>query len=77
MPNFIKSATTVSNGTIKRNNFLIGVDTSLVYGPTSTTSFWNGITPPSGGYTVYEQKASQGPSIRTAASEASLRNRLS
>ena len=34
MPNVIKSATTVSNGTIKRNNFLIGVNTSVDYGPT-------------------------------------------
>jgi uncharacterized delta-60 repeat protein len=33
MPNLIKSATTVSNGTIKRNDFLIAVDTSLQYGP--------------------------------------------
>lgn len=72
MPNFIKSATTVSNGTIKRNNFLIGVDTSLVYGPTSTTDFWNGITPPTNGYTVYAQKASQGPSIRTASNDSEL-----
>jgi uncharacterized delta-60 repeat protein len=36
MPNLIKSATTVSNGTIKRNNFLIAVDTSLQYGPNFT-----------------------------------------
>ena len=72
MPNFIKSATTVSNGTIKRNNFLIGVNTSVIYGPTSTTDFWNGIVPPSGGYTVYAQKASQGPSIRTASNDSEL-----
>jgi hypothetical protein len=72
MPNVIASATTVSNGTIKRNNFLIGVNTSVIYGPTSTTSFWNGITPPSGGYTVYEQKSSQGPSIRTASNDSEL-----
>jgi hypothetical protein len=29
MGNVVKSATTVSNGTIKRNNFLIGTNTSL------------------------------------------------
>lgn len=72
MPNFIKSASTVSNGTIKKNNFLIAVNTSLEYGPTSSTNFWNGITPPSGGYTVYQQKASQGPSIRTASNDVEL-----
>ena len=36
MPNLIKSATTVSNGTIKRNDFLIAVNTSLQYGPNFT-----------------------------------------
>jgi hypothetical protein len=72
MPNFIKSATTVSNGTIKRNNFLLGVNTSVIYGPTSSTDFWGGIVPPSGGYTVYQQKASQGPSIRTATNDSEL-----
>jgi hypothetical protein len=72
MPNFIKSATTVSTGTIKKNNFLIAVNTSLEYGPTSSTNFWSGITPPSGGYTVYQQKASQGPSIRTATNDSEL-----
>lgn len=72
MPNFIKSATTVSTGTIKKNNFLIAVNTSLEYGPTSSTNFWSGITPPSGGYTVYQQKVSQGPSIRIASNDTDL-----
>ena len=72
MPNVIASATTISNGTLKRNNFLIGVNTSVIYGPTSSTNFWNGIVPASGGYTVYAQKASQGPSIRSAANDSEL-----
>lgn len=72
MPNVIASGTTVVNGTIKRNNFLIGVNTSLQYGPTSATTFWNGVVPPSSGYTVYAQKSSEGPSIRTAANDAEL-----
>ena len=72
MPNVIKSATTISTGTIKRNNFLIGVDTSVGYAPTSLTGFWNGITPSAGGYVVYAQKASEGPSIRTAPNDTEL-----
>jgi len=72
MVNAIKSATTVSNGTLKKNNFLIGIDTSIEYGPTSLTNFWNGITPSTDGYVVYEQKVSQGPSIRTALTDAEL-----
>jgi hypothetical protein len=70
--NVIKSATTVSIGTLKKNDFLIGVSTSVDYGPTVTTGFWNGISPPSNGYTVYAQKSSQGPSIRLASNDSEL-----
>jgi hypothetical protein len=72
MANVIKSATTISNGTIKRNNFLIGIDSSTVFGPTSSTNFWAGVIPPSSGYTVYEQKTQQGPSIRVAQNDSEL-----
>jgi len=72
MANVIKSATTISNGTIKRNNFLIGIDSSTVFGPTSSTNFWAGVVPPSSGYTVYEQKSQQGPSIRVAQNDSEL-----
>ncbi len=72
MANVIKSATTISNGTIKRNNFLIGIDSSTVFGPTSSTNFWAGVVPPSSGYTVYEQKSQQGPSIRVAQNNSEL-----
>ena len=72
MANVIASGTSVVNGTIKRNNFLIGVNTSVQYGPTSATTFWNGIVPATSGYTVYAQKTVNGPSIRTAANDAEL-----
>ena len=72
MPNVIASGTTVSNGTLKRNNFLIGVNTSVIYGPTSSTGFWNGVVPPTSGYTVYAQKTVNGPSIRTASNNNEL-----
>ena len=72
MANVIASGTTVSNGTIKKNNFLIGVNTSLQYGPTSSTGFWNGVVPVASGYTVYEQKSVNGPSIRTASNDTEL-----
>jgi hypothetical protein len=72
MDNVIKSATTTYNGAIKRNDFLIGVNDTLSYGPTSATDFWNGIVPPSGGYTVYQQKSSNGPSIRVAQNDNDL-----
>ena len=72
MPNVIKSATTVSTGTIKKNDFLIGVETSVTYGPTSTSGFWSGINPPLSGYTVYSQKSTGGPSIRVAQDDSEL-----
>ena len=72
MPNVFKNSATVQSGSIKRYNFNIGVSTNVDYGPTSATSFWNGIIPPSSGYTVYTQKASEGPSIRVAQNDSEL-----
>ena len=53
-----------------RGGFKVGVSGGADYGPTSTTGFWNGITPPVGGYTIYVDKASQGPSIHVASDDA-------
>lgn len=72
MANVISSATTVANGSIKKNNFVIGVDTSIGYGPTSATTFWNGIIPPTSGYTVYAQKSIGGPSVRVVNNDSEL-----
>lgn len=87
IPNVIKSATTLSNGSIKRNNFLIGVDNTYGYGPTDNgvvipavdvtstrTFFWNGISTPPGGYVIYIQKASGGPSIISISGDTALIN---
>jgi hypothetical protein len=49
-----------------RGGFKIGVKGGADYGPTSDKGFYNGITPPVGGYTIYVNKASQGPSIHVA-----------
>lgn len=46
----------------RKGNFLVG-ESTVAYGPTSTTGFYNGITPPEGGYTLYLAKETQGPSI--------------
>jgi hypothetical protein len=53
-----------------RGGFKVGVSGGADYGPTSTTGFWNGVTPPAGGYTIYVDKASQGPSIHVASNNA-------
>ena len=52
-----------------RGGFKVGVVGGADYGPTSTTDFWNGVTPPVGGYTIYVDKASQGPSIHVASDD--------
>lgn len=72
MPNVFKSGNTATNGSIYDGNFTIGIDSTFDFGPTSATSFWNGVTPPSGGYTIYQNKAANGPSIRTAENDTQL-----
>ena len=42
------------------------------YGPTSATGYFNGISPPSGGYTVYSLNASGDPVIWVAANDSEL-----
>jgi hypothetical protein len=41
-------------------------------GPTSSTGYYNGISPPEGGYTIYLNKETGGPSIYTASNDAQL-----
>jgi hypothetical protein len=63
MPNRIKYTTTPTSNTIKVGSFALGVVTGVTYAPTSTTSFYNGYNVPSGGYVVYQNKATLGPSV--------------
>ena len=51
---------------LSKGNLTIGIKGDAEYGPTADTGFYNGVVPPSGGYVVYIEKASQGPSIRVA-----------
>ena len=71
MPNSIKYSTSAQTLALKKGNFWIGTG-DVGKGPTSTTDYYNGITPPSGGYTIYLNKASGGPSIYTAANDSQL-----
>lgn len=65
MANYIKSGTTLLTSVVKRNVY-VGIEGLAEYGPTVNTGFYNGITPPVGGYTIYVLKESQGPSIHVA-----------
>jgi hypothetical protein len=71
MPNAIKYSLSAQTLALKKGNFYIGTG-DVGKGPTSTTDYYNGITPPSGGYTIYLNKASGGPSIYTAANDSQL-----
>jgi len=71
MPNAIKYNTNAETLALKKGNFWIGTG-DVGKGPTSSTGFYNGITPPSGGYTIYLNKASGGPSIYTVTTEAQM-----
>jgi hypothetical protein len=71
MPNAIKYNVSAETLALKKGNFWIGTG-DVGKGPTSSTGFYNGITPPSGGYTIYLNKASGGPSIYTVTTEAQM-----
>jgi hypothetical protein len=71
MANPIKYSTGSETLALKKGNFYIGTG-DVGKGPTSSTGYYNGITPPSGGYTIYLNKNSGGPSIYTASNDAQL-----
>jgi hypothetical protein len=71
MPNAIKYNVSAETLALKKGNFWIGTG-DVGKGPTSSTGFYNGITPPSGGYTIYLNKSSGGPSIYTVTTEAQM-----
>lgn len=71
MPNAIKYTTGSETLALKKGNFYIGIG-DVGKGPTSSTGFYNGISPPSGGYTIYLNKESGGPSIYTASNDSQL-----
>ena len=71
MPNAIKYDESAQTLALKKGNFWIGTG-DVPKGTTANTRYWNGITPPSGGYTIYLNKASGGPSIYVAADDTEL-----
>jgi hypothetical protein len=71
MPNAIKYNLSAETLALKKGNFWIGTG-DVGKGPTSSTGYYNGVTPPSGGYTIYLNKETGGPSIYTVNTEAQL-----
>jgi hypothetical protein len=78
MPNAIKYSTNAQTLALKKGNFWIGTG-DVPKGPTSSTDYWDGITPSSGGYTIYLNKSVNGPSIYVVSNDSeliSLTNRI-
>ena len=71
MPNSIKYNVSTETLALKKGNFWIGTG-DVGKGPTNVTGYYNGITPPVGGFTIYLNKATSGPSIYTVSTEAQL-----
>ena len=78
MPNAIKYNVSPETLALKEGNFWIGTG-DVSKGPSVNTNYWNGITPPTGGYTIYLSGVSQVPVAYVAANDAeliSLTNRI-
>jgi energy-coupling factor transporter ATP-binding protein EcfA2 len=58
MPNGIKYSTDTQSLALKKGNFYIGTG-DVGKGPTSTTGYYKGISPPNGGYTIYVNKEAE------------------
>ena len=70
MPNAVKYITSPPNGSIQKSNIALGVSGS--FGPTGTTGWYNGITPASGKYVIYETSPTATPHMYTPQNDAEL-----
>lgn len=71
MPYPIKYNTSSEPNALKMGSFWIGTGDGSK-GPTSVTGYWNSIAPPNGGYAIYVNRASGGPSIAIASNDDQL-----
>jgi hypothetical protein len=71
MPNTIKYSTSGDTQSLKKGNFFIGVG-DVPKGPSNVTGHWQGITPPTSGYTIYINSGVGGVRIMAPDSDAKL-----
>jgi len=73
MPNAIKYSTTGDTLSLKKGNIFFGVG-DVGKEPSSATTYYNGVTPPTDGYTIYSYNASQTSklSFHTAVNDSAL-----
>ncbi len=73
MPNLIKYSGSNVTGTVRQGNAALGVN-RLDYGPTSTSGFYEGITPPDAGWTIYKVATGGLSMVHCANTDAELTN---
>lgn len=73
MSNVIKYSNSPEANSLRVGKFNLGIG-DVEKGPTDVTGYWNGITPPKGGYTIYINKELQGPSIYVCNNDEELVN---
>ena len=71
LPNPIKYSASPQTLALKKGNFWIGTGDSDK-GPTQTTGYWNGITPVTGGYSVYINRPSGEFAVYNPANDSEL-----
>jgi len=71
MSNTIKYSEGSESLALNKGNWWIGTGDSNK-GPTVESGYWNAINPPDGGYTVYLNKETNGPSIHSITSDENL-----
>jgi hypothetical protein len=70
-PNPIKYDVSLVPNTIGRGDMHLDID-GYAYGDTATTGWWMGYSPLVGGYTIYINKALEGPSIYSPSNDSEL-----
>ena len=71
MPSSFKYSASAQTQALKKGDWWIGTG-DVGKGPTSTTDYWNGITPANGGYVVVVNKGANGPALFSATTDAAL-----
>jgi hypothetical protein len=71
MAQVVKYSTNPVNNSIKKGNMAIGVN-SIDYGGSNESGWWNTTDVPTGGYVVYVNKESNGPSIMVPQNDTDL-----
>ena len=72
MANVLKYLTgALSKRAKRRGNLAVGIGEEN-YGPSSTTGYYNGITPPNGGFVVYATGSNNNPKVFVAQDENDL-----